>query len=529
MKLFCSLTVLLLLAVMISPAGAADGQSFRERPGVNEFSGRMIVRPHQAADLAVKGLTASRIVAIREGASMRLDDLRIRYESDVDEHIVAVPAGFDENSFAALLMATGDYEYVEPDWICYPIDTTPNDPSYNQQWHHPKIESPKAWDISTGSLNRTAAFVDTGVDKGHEDLSAHLVPGYNSQDRLTEAQGGQVSDVNGHGTAVCGCIGAIGNNSKGVAGVNWTVSLMPIRTTNSSSGSAYLTDLTHGARWAAQNGAQTVSVSYSGVEGSTVQTAGADVKSNGGLLIWAAGNSGQNLSWFDHADVIIAGATTQSDSRASFSNYGQAIDVMAPGVDVYTTRRYGGYTSVDGTSFSAPLTNGLCALIWGTTPSSSPDDVEQFLFSGCDDIGSSSNYGHGRINVYESILLAQGGIVTPDIKINGEDAPAPIPSSQLSALTISLDPGNETGVAYDWWISADFNFGATTYWFQRPSNWTVSSTALRAYNGALMTLNDFVIFQSQIPAGWWEFTFTVDALNNTYEGTYSDTVSVQVY
>lgn len=412
------ITILLLLALTL-PALAAAGDSgekiFKENPGSKEFSGRMIVRPLQVDALIAQGLSVAQVAAKREQAASRLDQIRIRHEIAMDEHIVILPDGFDENSFSSELMRTGDYQYVEPDWLCYPI-RTPNDPNYNQQWHHPKIDSPEAWDIYTGSLSHTAAWVDTGVYKSHEDLSAHLVSGYNSKDRQPESSGGDVSDVNGHGTNVAGCIGAIGNNSKGCAGVCWTVSLMPIRATNRSDGSAYMSDLTHGATWAAQHGAKTISVSYSGVSSSSVQSCGVTVKNNGGLLIWAAGNEGSSLN-FDHNDVVIAGATDQSDNRAYFSNYGTAIDVMAPGVNIYTTKRYGGYSSVDGTSFSAPLTNGLCALIWASAPTSSPDDIETYLFDGCDYIGSSGTYGHGRINVYESLLLAGGGPPAPDLSV----------------------------------------------------------------------------------------------------------------
>ena len=338
----------------------------------------------------------------------------------------------------------GDYQYVEPDWICYPIDTIPNDPQYGSQWQHPKMQCPKAWDLYTGDSTRIAAFVDTGVDTDHADLKDHLIPGYNAVDRLTQAQGGQVEDINGHGTAVSGCIGAIGNNGTGVAGVNWTIKLLPVRASNSSGGGAYMTDLTHGALWAAQNGAKTISVSYSGVSSSSVGTTGTQIKALDALLIWAAGNDGSQLSGFDWADVIVAGATDTSDNPASFTNYGTPIDVMAPGVSVHTTKNGGTYASVSGTSFSAPLTNGVAALIWGYNPGSTANEVETALFDGCDDLGNPSLFGHGRVNAYEGLMLAVPplSIKFPDGVPSGVYYPGP-----ETPVTLEIVNGTENYVA----------------------------------------------------------------------------------
>ncbi len=478
---------LLLLLLLSLPAFAAadDGGSkvFKEIPGVKEFTGQMIVRPMQVDALAAQGLSIAQVAAKRSAAASRLDQIRIRYEQPTDEHIVILPDGFDENSFSQELMRTGDYQYVEPDWLCYPI-VTPNDPNYGSQWHHPKIDSPEGWDLHTGTTNITAAWVDTGVDKTHTDLG-NFVSGYNSRDRIPESQGGNVSDVNGHGTNCAGCIGALGNNGVGIAGVCWNVGLMPIRCTNSSGGSAYMSDLTHGATWAAQNGAKTISVSYSGVESSSVQSCGATVRNNGGILIWAAGNDNNNLSWFDHADVVIAGATDQGDNRASFSNYGLAIDVMAPGVSIYTTRRYGGYSSVSGTSFSAPLTNGLCALAWSYSPGSSADDIETYLFDGCDYIGSSSTYGHGRINVYESLLLAGGGPPAPDLDVTIDTDASSYSRGDYIYYDLTITNNGGSSASTNFWINVTLpnsNIYPWNGYLEGPLSTSVNGGASQVWN-----------------------------------------------
>jgi hypothetical protein len=410
-------------------------KTFVERPGEVEFSGRMIVRPLQVDDLMNSGLSLEDAVARHAAALARLEGYaRVESFPEVDEHVLLVPEGLDENGFAAHLAATGDYQYVEPDWWTFPVGT-PNDPLYGQQWHHPVMSSPAGWDIRTGDQNYIAAFVDTGVYQNHEDLAASLVPGYNSVSGLTEAQGGDVSDINGHGTWVSGCIGAIGNNGKGVAGVAWNVSLMPIRTTDSPGGGAYMTDLTEGARWAADNGAGSVSVSYSGVDSSSVDTCGDYCDAADSILIWAAGNSGVNMSGWDWPNVIVVGATDQNDNAAWFTNYGSPIDVVAPGVDVMSTNRNGSYSAVSGTSFSAPLTNGVVSMIRMEFPGLSTNDVRQHLYATVDDLGAPGEdniFGHGRVNLeqalsgvfYDMVLTATNLVAGQTGTLTSTGAPA---------------------------------------------------------------------------------------------------------
>ncbi|KAA3608026.1 MAG: hypothetical protein DWQ01_13180 [Planctomycetota bacterium] len=392
--------------------GQHDGsERFVERPGALEFSGRMIVRPWQMVDLLQQGHSQSSAHLIRESAAARLDGWRIRYYEDVDEHIVSVPAGLDENSFAALLDSTGEYQYVHPDWICYPLQA-PNDPNYGSQWHHQTMSSEMGWDIHVGTTATTAAWVDTGVDTNHPDLQANLVSGYNSVDKIPQSSGGNVEDINGHGTHVAGCIGAIGNNGTGVAGVAWDMSLMPIKTSNFSSGGAYLSDILDGARWATSNGAKTASASYTGVENPSVGTTGTEVKNNGGLFFYAADNYNQNHSSFDYPDTIVVGGTDQNDNKASFSSYGVAIDVTGPAVDVWSTRLGGTYGGSSGTSFSTPLANGVTAMIWSANPYLTPDEAQQVLYGSVDDIGApgeDDTFGHGRLNLHQALLDATQG------------------------------------------------------------------------------------------------------------------------
>ena len=378
---------------------------FVERPGELEFSGQMIVRPLQTATLSELGTSYKDHERIQERAAARVRPHTLEYIVETDEYIVRLPSGLDENAYAAQLMATGDYEYAEPNWICFPTQNVPNDPSYGQQWHHPKVRSPKAWDIHTGDPNLVIAIVDGGVMLDHTDLAPALVPGFNAADGVAQVAGGDVTDVDGHGTFVAGLAGAVGNNGIHVTGMAWNASLMPVRYYNSPGG-GFLHHILEGARWAAENGARCVNVSQTGVEFNSVQSTGAYLKSLGSLLIWAAGNDDRDLNWFDWDDVIIVGSTNEQDAKAGFSAYGQAVDVYAPGTNIISTGIPGGLAMGGGTSASAPIVSGICALIWSYRPHLTPDQVEQALFATCTDLGppgEDTYWGWGRVDAHAAV------------------------------------------------------------------------------------------------------------------------------
>ncbi len=177
--------------------------NFEPIPGVREFSGELTVRPLQLDALLEQGYTPQGAIAAQEHASQSLQEWLIDYVPATDEYILSIPADYDENSLSNELMASGLFQYAEPNWFCYPV-LTPNDPKVGQQWHHNKMNSRDAWDYTTGDASFIAGWVDTGVDLNHEDLQAHLLSGYNSADRRTQASGGNVSDINGHGTMTGG-------------------------------------------------------------------------------------------------------------------------------------------------------------------------------------------------------------------------------------------------------------------------------------------------------------------------------------
>jgi len=378
---------------------------YREVRGVREFSGELIVRPLQPNDVGRANLTPAARVQAEARTRNRLQGRTVEYVRATDEYIVKIPAGSNENQYSLQLMKTGDYQYAEPNWTCYPINI-PNDALYGSEWHHPIVKSPQAWDLMIGKPSIICAVVDTGIDMTHEDLTPNRVKGYNSADRLPEILGGKVNDLNGHGTHVAGDAAAIGNNGVGVSGMGWNFKIMPIRTSNSPGGGASLDDILAGARWAAENGARSVSASYSGVGAAAIGTTGSYIKTKNALFCYAAGNDNRNLSGFHYRDTIVVGASNEQDGKAGFSAYGRGITVFAPGTNIMSTTLGGGYGPASGTSMSTPVCNGAIALIFATNPGLTPDQAQEVLESQCDNIGPSTTFGKGRINQFKNVKRA---------------------------------------------------------------------------------------------------------------------------
>ncbi len=331
----------------------------------------------------------------------------------------------------------------------------PNDPYYSSSgsWGQPypdlwgikKINSEGAWNISKGSSNIVVAVVDTGVDRNHEDLQANMwvntkeIPNNGIDDdangyvddyygcnfiNITNKVCSDPMDDNGHGTHVAGTIGAVGNNAKGVVGVNWNSSIMVLKFLNSG-GSGNVNDGATAIVYAADNGARVINNSWGGPSYSqVVHDAIEYAHSKNVVIVAAAGNSNIDVGLFSPASeekVITVAATDSNDQKASFSNYGSKIDVAAPGVDILSTRASGdtlcaprgtivgtNYCRLSGTSMATPHVSGLAALILSKHPEFTNEDVRQVLRISADDLGSPGfdiNFGRGRINAAKALAV----------------------------------------------------------------------------------------------------------------------------
>ncbi|QKI88321.1 S8 family serine peptidase [Thiomicrorhabdus xiamenensis] len=333
---------------------------------------------------------------------------------DVNIHMAKFAQSGREKAIANILQASGYVKFAEPDYLVAPT-LEPNDSDYGLQWHHPAINSPQAWDATTGSHNVLVAVCDTGVDTDHPDLVNNLTfPGFDAHvgfDTNGNVISTDVEDFHGHGTGTAGTLGAVGNNITGVAGVNWDTSILPVRIAISeTNSSAYISSMVNCMVYAGQRGAKIVNISYGGISSASINDAATNLRNQGGLLFMSAGNDyNEHPEYPDYTSLVGVGATDQNNVKASFSSYGDYVDVVAPGVSIRTTYINGGYTYYSGTSFSSPMTAGVGALMVAANPAITPDEIENGLFSTATDLGAAGDdniYGHGLINAQAAINYA---------------------------------------------------------------------------------------------------------------------------
>jgi hypothetical protein len=327
-------------------------------------------------------------------------------------------------------------DFVEEDFRI-PPSIIPNDQYYSSEWHLEKISAPEAWDISKGDSNVIIAVLDSGVDPNHPDLSSKLLQGYNFYDNNYNT-----TDVYGHGTKVAGVAAALTNNVIGVSSIGWQCSILPLRVTDTN-GYAYSSLLAKALIYAADRGAKVAVISFAIFGGSMISDAAKYFMDKGGLVIAAGGNDNTYHSDPDNPYIISVSATTSSDSRASFSSYGPYIDLSAPGSGIYTTIRGGSYGSVSGTSFSAPLTAGLAALIFSANPSLNPTQVEQIMKSTAVDLGDPGYdvyYGYGRIDALRALAQTSNLVIYKDTEPPSVTITYPSDGIMVSgSITINVD------------------------------------------------------------------------------------------
>jgi thermitase len=318
-------------------------------------------------------------------------------------HVLQLPPSASEAAVARAFGQRPEVVFAELDEILAPGEVKPNDYYYSRQWHLPKIGASIAWETSTGRQEVIIAILDTGVDGNHPDLASKMVPGWNVYNNNADS-----SDVYGHGTMVAGTTAAATNNTSGVASVAWNCKIMPIRISDAN-GYATYSAMASGLTWAADHGARVANISYIASDSATVASAAKYFQSKGGVVTVSAGNNGAFNASGDNPYVLTVSATDSNDMLASWSNTGNNIDLAAPGVYIYTTKRGGQYGAPSGTSFSAPIVAGAAALVISVRPDLTPSQVQDILKQSADDLGVAgwdSQYGWGRVNVARAVNLA---------------------------------------------------------------------------------------------------------------------------
>ncbi|MDI6098477.1 S8 family serine peptidase [Actinoplanes sp. NEAU-A12] len=314
-------------------------------------------------------------------AEGRGDSTARRLLGEVRARSIEVP-GSRAAAVKAALQLDPNVAYVQEDPQVKKLDVTPSDPYFTagRQPELGQITVPKAWESTTGSSVKVAV-VDTGVN-GVGDLAGRVLPGYDFYNG-----DGDADDDDGHGTIVASLVAATPNNGTGIAGVCGECQILPVKVLDSS-GLGYHSDIARGIIYAAQQGSKIINLSLGSPASSAVlQDAVAYANGRGALVVAAAGNDGRDVRGYPaaYADVLAVGATdtrTGGTARADFSNFGNWVDVAAPGITAGMKRdgtycwddrsscwiaRYNEY-EIQGTSFSAPLVSGVAALVASKNP-----------------------------------------------------------------------------------------------------------------------------------------------------------------
>ncbi len=365
-------------------------------------------------------------------------------------------------------------EYVEPNYLAH-IAQTPNDPYYTQQWGLQDIHADLAWDKVTPSQRAkvTIAVLDTGINLNHEDLQASIVPGYNFIDNNDNPE-----DGHGHGTHAAGIAAAITNNGKGIAGIAGGAKIMPVKVMNDS-GSGDYASIINGIRYAADNGAQVISMSLGGAGLSQAMQEAVDYAiSRGASVVAASGNSNSPVAFPGNCNgVITVGAVSNSNERASFSNYGPEMDVVAPGVNIISTFKgsASSYTLMSGTSMATPFVSGVAALVRAANPNLASTEVTKIIDQATTDLGTAgfdNYYGYGLVDANQAVDMALNGQTgnpsptpTPIPTPNPSPAPAPWPSLNL-AINKTAVASSEEGAGRTASSAVDGNL--ETRWASEP-------------------------------------------------------------
>ncbi|MDP5273110.1 S8 family peptidase [Chengkuizengella axinellae] len=309
-----------------------------------------------------------------------------------------------------------DIEYTEPHYLYMTneaVEYEPNDILFNPyQWNLPMINTLQGWDLSKGSQNVTVAVIDTGVDLSHLDLKGQLVEGANF---VNEDE--QPLDDVGHGTHVAGIISASVDNSEGIAGMSWYNKIMPIKVLDSTgAGSTYA--VAQGVIWATDNGAKVINMSLGNyAETQFLHDAIKYAYDKDVVLIAATGNDNTDQPGYPAAypEVLAVSATDESSNKADFSNYGDYLDVMAPGVNIASTYPDGQYAALSGTSMASPHVSALAAMIRSLNPSLKNVEVLDIIRNTSVDLGDAGKdnyYGFGMIQVERALQNASGNQAT---------------------------------------------------------------------------------------------------------------------
>ena len=439
---------------------------------------------------------------------------------------IRLPAGKEIDSAIADYLGSGQVEAAQPNFY-YHLLATPNDASFGSLWGMAKISAPQAWDLNTGSSAVVVANIDTGVKYDHEDLAANMWtnPGEINNNGLDDDNNGFVDDYYGydfffndpnpmdentvsHGTHTAGTIGAVGNNSIGVVGVNWNVRIMAIKIYDNDglgTTSAMLINAYNYIRMMKNRGVniRVTNNSYGGCDeacGYDQATKDAiDALGSAGVLqVFAAGNDGRNIDTspmypaaYNSPWIVSVANSTSTDARNPGSNFGiVGVDLAAPGTGILSTvNTAANYAPLTGTSMATPHVAGAAALLASYNPGLSVASLKATLINTVDQLAGWNGIvkSGGRLNVANAL---QNQTVC---SFNVPTAPIAVPTKGGNfSVNVAAAPNCDYHVwrSASWikLLGADSLSGNSTVTFRVTINPTISRSATLNIAGTAITV-----------------------------------------
>jgi subtilisin family serine protease len=453
-----------MLAVFAFPGAVAASHA---SPPASARPGELLVRfePGAAQTRALNALDAKVVQRLPLGL--------VRVKLEPGTTVAAAEAAFERRP---------EVRYAQPNHR-YQLMATPNDPSYPSLWglnqaSDADIDAPEAWDLTTGSAQLTVAVVDTGIDYNHPDLQQNIWTNDDPIDGADNDANGKIDDLRGwdfadndnnpadvddHGTHVAGTIGARGNNTTGVTGVNWNVKLMALKACCDLQGALDDAWIVQAFHYACVNGAKVINGSFGGYGYSQAIHDAIEACPNS-LFVFSAGNDAVDNDLAPSypcndtgKNVMCVAATDSFDNLAYFSNHGGNVELAAPGHQILSTVPANAYNTFSGTSMAAPHVSGAAALVLAHRPTLTPVEVRRALMLSTDRKASLFGYVEtGRLNVARALTQD----ITPPT-VPGISSTTPV-GVWTNSSTISVSWGGATdqagigGYSFSWSPDPEF-------------------------------------------------------------------------
>jgi len=392
----------------------------------NYVAGELIVGMNKNCAIDTKAENKSNLFGINAKV---IDDLTLKKSSKAENFnqvlLIQVDTKLDLLNVVEQLEALPEVEYAEPNYIAsadeekdasttYPLVSTgviPNDPGWDLLWGLEKIDMPNAWSVTTGSEEVKVAVIDSGIAYTHEDLAANVdaSQGYDFVDNDNDPQ-----DEYSHGTHIAGTIGAETNNGVGVSGINWDVTMIPLRVLNDEN-KGKTSNFIKAINWATEQNYPVAN--YSIGSSSYSRSLEEAIENYPGLFVASAGNQGEDYATtprypgcLDISNMITVGNSKENDQKSSGSSYSKTgVDLFAPGNRIYSTYPGNQYGNKSGTSMAAPHVTGSAALALAANSNLTTNDLKENILNSVDKIDTLTEFCQtgGRLNTYKLLQLSK--------------------------------------------------------------------------------------------------------------------------